>query len=329
MLHQTGYIHSARDLTRYVDKGWFPGGNQENLQMAQSLAPPTYKEPSYLAESMNGTQLTAALCDITNHGQPSAVSSSEVLPPSVSQNAIQQFQFPLNNLVFEKSLGQPSYPSWSWNIPPQVPRQIGYHDENSFSLGASGNNSMFETLDSQFAPSWDVLPQIVSQGADLHNSMLETAGQHSGADEMPIWYNTWMGSSSMDDQEARGSFPGQIQANLQVMQHVLPNYQDPSVAGSMNGPHVEHTTIPVSNSGISCMPSIHSSASMDGALNQLGDLENNSMLQVGGQHSNADELPMLNDFCNTFSATTSTEDLAPWDWDGFYSNNYSFTQDGL
>lgn len=142
--------------------------------MAQPLAPPTYKEPSYLAESMNGTQLTAALCDITNHGQPSAVSSSEVLPPSVSQNAIQQFQFPLNNLVFEKSLGQPSYPSWSWNIPPQVPRQIGYHDENSFSLGASGNNSMFET-----------------------------AGQHSGADEMPILYNTWMGSSSMDDQEAR------------------------------------------------------------------------------------------------------------------------------
>ncbi|XP_037455462.1 uncharacterized protein LOC119325846 isoform X1 [Triticum dicoccoides] len=47
----------------------------------------------------------------------------------------------------------------------------------------------------------------------------------------------------------QGCFPWRNQANLQVGQQATPIYQDPSVAGLMNGPHVDYNNNPAPNSG--------------------------------------------------------------------------------
>lgn len=84
-----------------------------------------------------------------------------------------------------------------------------------------------------------------------------------------------------------GCFPGRIQANPHV---VPPIYQDPYVAGAgtMTGPHVDHTNNRASNSRTSySQPSIHPSGeaplpSLDERFNSLTFSGNNSITESSG-----------------------------------------------
>lgn len=115
-----------------------------------------------------------------------------------------------------------------------------------------------------------------------------------------LWIHT---SSSLDEPFVpennlmpEGSVQGNDQANLQVLQPGPPIYQDPYFGGLTDGPHVDQTTIPVSNSESNFdQPWIYSSAYLDEPFGPLLFSEN-SMPEPSGEHSYPDEM-LAQDYC--------------------------------